>query len=138
TWTGSPTCPVAMDARGRVRVDDPDLADASVVACQSANHEVGTLQPVTEVADLAGRVPGLRRRLRLGRPAAAARGWAALAASAHKWGGPPGGGGLVRRGTPWRAPVPEGDRPGLGASGFENVPALLLAAPAALQAVVAE
>jgi cysteine desulfurase len=65
-------------------------------------------------------------------------GWSAVAASAHKWGGPAGVGVLVvRRGARWREPFPADERTDPRASGFENVPAILAAA-AALQAVVAE
>ena len=65
-------------------------------------------------------------------------GWSALAASAHKWGGPAGVGLLVvRKGTRWRNPFPGDDRVDERTSGFENVPGALAAA-AALQAVVAE
>ncbi len=138
TWSGATTRAVAVDATGRVRLDDLDVTDATVVACQSANHEVGTVQPVAEVADLldgaslfvdacasAGRLPLPER-------------WSALAASAHKWGGPPGVGILVvRRGARWRDPFPEDDRAAEHERGFENV-ASVLASAAALQAVVAD
>ncbi|MGA8245786.1 MAG: aminotransferase class V-fold PLP-dependent enzyme, partial [Nocardioides sp.] len=102
------------------------------------NHEVGTLQPVAEVAAATGDVP-----LFVDACASAGRlplpgGWSALAASAHKWGGPAGVGVLVvRRGVRWRDPFPEDDRAAEHETGFENVPAILAAA-AALQAVVAE
>ena len=138
SWSGAPTRALAVDPSGRVGLDDLDPTDAAVVACQSANQEVGTLQPVEEVADLAGDVP-----LFVDACASAGRlplpdGWAALAASAHKWGGPAGVGVLVvRRGTRWRDPMPEDERAGRHETGFENVPAVLAAA-AALQATVAE
>ncbi|MGZ4428189.1 MAG: aminotransferase class V-fold PLP-dependent enzyme, partial [Nocardioidaceae bacterium] len=65
-------------------------------------------------------------------------GWAAAAASAHKWGGPAGVGVLlVRKGARWRAPFPVDDRTDPRVAGFENVPAAMAAA-AALRAVVAE
>ncbi|HEX8779867.1 MAG TPA: aminotransferase class V-fold PLP-dependent enzyme, partial [Nocardioides sp.] len=65
-------------------------------------------------------------------------GWSALAASAHKWGGPAGVGVLaVRKGARWRNPFPADDRVDERVAGFENVPAALAAA-AALQAVVTE
>ncbi|THJ10222.1 aminotransferase class V-fold PLP-dependent enzyme, partial [Nocardioides sp.] len=100
------------------------------------NQEVGTLQPVGEV-DLPAGVP-------LFVDAAAAVGhttvpgrWDALAASAHKWGGPAGVGVLaVRRSTRWTNPFPGDDGLDL-LGGFANVPGALAAA-AALQAVVAE
>jgi cysteine desulfurase len=107
---------------------------------QAANAEVGTLQPLDQVARLAARhdVP-----LFVDAAASAGRvdlspGWAAAAASAHKWGGPAGVGVLlVRKGARWRAPFPTDDRVDHRVAGFENVPSALAAA-AALQAVVAE
>ena len=138
TWTRSPTRSVPVDQEARIDLEALDLEDVTVVACQSANHEVGTVQPV---AELAARLDGVP--LFIDACASAGRmplpeGWSALAASAHKWGGPAGVGILaVRRGARWREPFPEDDRAGDRESGFENVPAILAAA-AALQAVVAE
>ncbi len=137
-WTGGPTRSVPVDSEARIDLGALDLDDATVVACQSANHEVGTVQPVAEVAARLGGVP-----LFVDACASAGRlplpdGWAALAASAHKWGGPAGVGILaVRRGARWREPYPEDDRAAERESGFENVPAALAAA-AALRAVVEE
>jgi cysteine desulfurase len=139
-WSGATTRAVAVDATGRIRLDDLDLdlTDAAVIACQSANHEVGTVQPVAEVAQVAGGVPVFVDACASAGRLPLPEGWAALAASAHKWGGPPGVGVLVvRRGSRWRDPFPEDDRAGEHGLGFENVPAILAAA-AALQAVVAE
>jgi cysteine desulfurase len=138
TWTQSPTRSVAVDPEGRIDLTAVDLEDATVMACQAANHEVGTVQPVAELADRLDGVP-----LFVDACASAGRmplpdGWSALAASAHKWGGPAGVGILaVRRGARWREPFPEDDRAGDRETGFENVPAVLAAA-AALQAVVSE
>ena len=138
SWTRSPTRSIPVDAEARIDLDALDLEDATVVACQSANHEVGTLQPV---AELAARLDGVP--LFVDACASAGRlplpdGWSALAASAHKWGGPPGVGILaVRHGARWREPFPEDDRAAERESGFENVPAILAAA-AALRAVVDE
>ncbi|HEX4687745.1 MAG TPA: aminotransferase class V-fold PLP-dependent enzyme [Nocardioides sp.] len=143
-WSGAATQPVAVEPTGRIRLDDLDdlhVTDAAVVACQSANHEVGTVQPVAEVAEVAERAGGVP--VFVDACASAGRlplpeGWTALAASAHKWGGPPGVGILVvRRGARWRDPFPEDERAGEHGIGFENVPAILAAA-AALQAVVTE
>lgn len=125
---------VPVDASGRVG-DVP--ADATAVCLQSANHEVGTLQPVGEVATATGApvfVDACASAGRLPLP----DGWAAAAASAHKWGGPPGVGLLlVRKGARWRNPFPGDDRVDERSTGMENVPAALAAA-AALQAVVAD
>ena len=140
-WAGAEQRPVPVDRLGRVSPDEVARAAAgpvSVVALQSANHEVGTVQPVAEVAAAVGDVP-----LFVDACASAGRlplpdGWAALAASAHKWGGPAGVGVLaVRKGARWRNPFPGDDRVDERSAGFENVPAALAAA-AALQAVVAE
>jgi cysteine desulfurase len=124
--------PVRVDRVGRV--DLADLGNPDVVALQTANHEVGTIQPLAEV----GRAPVFTDACasmgRLPLPG----GWDVAAGSAHKWGGPAGVGVLVvRTGAPWRNPFPQDDRTDDRVSGFENVPAALGAA-AALQAVVAE
>jgi cysteine desulfurase len=112
--------------------------EGAVLAVQSANHEVGTLQPVAEIAAAAGDVPlfmdACASMGRLPLPA----GWSAAAGSAHKWGGPAGVGVLlVRKGARWRNPYPGDDRIDERTLGFENVPAALAAA-AALQAMTGE
>jgi cysteine desulfurase len=107
----------------------------AVVALQAANQEVGTCQPVDEISPPGGVPVFVDAAAAVGR-AALPRRWDALAASAHKWGGPAGVGVLaVRRGTAWSSPFP-GDH-GLDAPGFADVPGALAAA-AALQAVLAE
>ena len=137
---------VRVDASGRVDLEalrraldapDPELRPAAV-AVQAANHEVGTVQPIAEVAELAraaDEVPVFMDACasmgRLPLP----EGWAVAAGSAHKWGGPAGVGVLlVRKGARWRPPFPVDDRADPRATGFENVPGALAAA-AALQAV---
>ena len=139
-WAGTPTTVVPVDRLGRVSPDAVrGAADgAAVVAVQTANHEVGTRQPVAEVVAAVGDVPVFTDACasmgRLPLP----DGWAVAAGSAHKWGGPAGVGVLlVRKGTRWRNPFPGDDRVDERTVGFENVPAALAAA-AALQAVVAE
>lgn len=136
---------VGVDRAGRV---DPEAfaaalrADTALACLQSANHEVGTLQPVAEVAERAHRseppVPLLVDAAQsLGRVPVPA-GWSLLTASAHKWGGPPGVGVLaVKREARWRSALPPGEREGGRAPGFENVPAISAAA-AALAAVSAD
>lgn len=130
---------VPVDATGRVLLDGPDAmdgADAAVLALQSANHEVGTRQPVEEAAGLGVPlfVDACASGGRLDLPA----GWDAAALSAHKWGGPAGVGVLlVRKGARWRNPFPGDDRVDERGTGMEDVPAALAAA-AALQAVVSE
>jgi cysteine desulfurase len=134
---------VPVDRSGRV---DPAAfgsalrADTALACLQTANHEVGTLQPVSDVAELTRDrgVPLLVDAAQsLGRVPLPA-GWSVLAAGAHKWGGPPGVGVLaVRREARWRSPLPPGEREGGRAPGFENVPAIAAAA-AALAAVTAD
>ena len=137
-WTRSPTRSLPVDAEARVVLAAVDTEDATVVACQSANHEVGTVQPVAELAARLDGVPLFVDACASAGRLALPDGWSALAASAHKWGGPAGVGILaVRRGARWREPYPEDDRAAEHESGFENVPAILAAA-AALRAVVDE
>lgn len=141
-WVEGEHVAVPVDRLGRVSTDDVAKAAAAggvaVVAVQSANHEVGTIQPVADLAAALDDIP-----LFVDACASAGRvplpaGWAAASASAHKWGGPAGVGILlVRKGARWRNPFPGDDRIDERASGFENVPAALAAA-AALQAMTAE
>lgn len=132
---------VGVDPHARVApetVTESLREPAGVVAVQLANPEVGTVQPVADIAAAAEDTP-----LFVDACAAAGRlplpaGWSAAALSAHKWGGPAGVGVLlVRKGSRWRAPFPTDDRVDPRTSGFENVPAALAAA-AALQARVTE
>lgn len=140
-WRGGKATSLPVDRLGRLAADTVRAgltADTAAVACQSANHEVGTLQPVAEIAEAAGEVPVF-----MDAGASAGRlplpgGWTVAAASAHKWGGPAGLGVLlVRKGARWRNPFPADDRIDERTAGFENIPAALAAA-AALQAVVSE
>jgi cysteine desulfurase len=125
-----PAVSVPVDPLGRIDRDAWAKAVAEpgvgVAALISASHEVGTVQPVEWAASLGvpllvdaamsvpfGRVPGE---------------WSLMTASARKWGGPSGVGILlVRKGTRWISPWPEGD-------GSVNLPAILAAA-ASLRAV---
>jgi cysteine desulfurase len=134
---------VGVDRAGRV--DPAGFAaalrpDTALACLQTANHEVGTVQPVAAVADAAAAagVPLLLDAAQtVGRWPVPA-GWGVLCASAHKWGGPPGVGVLaVRRSAKWRSPLPPGERESGRSPGFENVPGIAAAA-AALAAVVEE
>ncbi|MCK9904379.1 aminotransferase V [Parafrankia colletiae] len=134
---------VTIGVDGLGRVDPADVAaaldarpDTAVAALQHANHEVGTVQPVAEVAWLlhergvplftdaamtVGRVPVSLAEL----------GADVLTASAHKFGGPPGVGFLaVRTGTRWAGPQPADEREHGRVPGFPNVPAVVAAAAA--------
>ena len=110
-----------------------ELPAADVYAVQSANHEVGTVQDLPDTGSPVF-VDACASVGRLPLP----EGWSALAASAHKWGGPAGVGVLaVRRGARWRNPFPGDDRVDERSTGFENVPGALASA-AALQAMVSD
>jgi cysteine desulfurase len=114
--------------------------DTALACLQSANHEVGTEQPVAEVAAVC-REAGVPLLV----DAAQSLGWgpvpgdwSLLAASAHKWGGPAGVGLLVvRKGVRFAAQGPSDERESGRAAGFENLPAIVAAA-ASLRAVRAE
>ncbi|MFF3426216.1 cysteine desulfurase/sulfurtransferase TusA family protein [Streptomyces sp. NPDC002602] len=117
------------------------LGPTTALAClQSANHEVGTVQPVAEVAEACGAagVPLLvdaAQSLAWGRVEG---GWSLLTASAHKWGGPPGVGLLaVRKGVRFSPQGPSDERESGRSPGFANLPAIVAAA-ASLRAVRAE
>ncbi|WP_392891975.1 aminotransferase class V-fold PLP-dependent enzyme [Streptomyces sp. LN699] len=117
------------------------LGPTTALAClQSAHHEVGTVQPVAEVAEVCGAagVPLLvdaAQSLAWGRVGG---GWSLLTASAHKWGGPPGVGLLaVRKGVRFSPQGPSDERESGRSPGFANLPAIVAAA-ASLRAVRAE
>ena len=141
---GGEAVPVGVSRAGLV---DPGEFGAAVrgpgvalAALMAANHEVGTVQPVAAVAEhcaeagvplfcdaaqAAGRIP-------------VPGGWSLLAASAHKWGGPPGAGVLVvRKGVRFRSPLPAGEQESGRVPGFGNLPAVVAAA-ASLRAAEAE
>ncbi|GAA3215921.1 hypothetical protein GCM10010468_37680 [Actinocorallia longicatena] len=134
---------VGVDLYGRVSAEEFAAAlrpDTALACLQSANHEVGTVQPVDEAAAAcrAARVPLLVDAAQSVGRVPLPGGWSILTASAHKWGGPPGVGLLVvRKGTRWKTPLPEDEREGRRVPGFENVPAISAAA-AALEAFSGE
>lgn len=127
----------AVGAQAYVDALRPDTA----LAClQSANHEVGTVQPVADVAAgcrEAG-VPLLVDAAQSLGWGPVAGDWSLLTASAHKWGGPPGVGLLaVRKGVRFSPQGPADERESGRAPGFGNLPAIVAAA-ASLRAVRAE
>ena len=136
---GGETTTVGVDPTGRVDGSSYVAAlraDTALASLQTANHEVGTLQPVdmvaaacqergiplhVDAAQTVGRLP-------------IADGWSLLTASARKWGGPTGVGVLaVRTGTRWRSPLPEDEHEAGRMPGPVSLP-LVLAAAAAVQA----
>jgi len=128
---GADAVAVPVSLTGRVDLDTLASAlnspDVALAAVQSANHEVGTLQPVAEAAALcrsAGVALLVDAAQSIGR-IPVPTGWSLLAGSARKWGGPAGVGVLaVRKGTRWESPW---DSP-------VDVPAIVAAA-ASLRAV---
>jgi cysteine desulfurase len=114
--------------------------DTALACLQSANHEVGTEQPVAQVAEVcrAAGVPLLVDAAQSLGWGQVAGDWSLLAASAHKWGGPSGVGLLaVRKGVRFAPQGPADERESGRAPGFENLPAIVAAA-ASLRAVRAE
>ncbi|MEV5331797.1 cysteine desulfurase/sulfurtransferase TusA family protein [Streptomyces werraensis] len=140
---GGTVTEVPVDRTGAVRPSEFAGAlrpDTALACLQSANHEVGTLQPVAEAAE-ACRAAGVPLLV----DAAQSLGWgpvegdwSLLAASAHKWGGPSGVGLLaVRKGVRFAPQGPRDERESGRVPGFQNLPAVVAAA-ASLRAVRAE
>ncbi|MFI5817838.1 cysteine desulfurase/sulfurtransferase TusA family protein [Streptomyces rishiriensis] len=134
---------VPVTRTGAVAVEsyvDALRSDTALAALQSANHEVGTEQPVAAVAE-ACREAGAPLLVDAAQSLAwgAVEGpWSLLTGSAHKWGGPSGVGLLVvRKGVRFAAQGPVDERESGRAAGFENLPAIVAAA-ASLRAVRAE
>ncbi|MFC8345325.1 cysteine desulfurase/sulfurtransferase TusA family protein [Streptomyces sp. NPDC057280] len=136
---GGSVTQVTVDRGGRVAPSgyaDALRPDTALACLQSANHEVGTEQPVAEVAELcrAAGVPLLVDAAQSLAWGAVEGPWSLLAGSAHKWGGPAGVGLLVvRKGVRFAAQGPVDER----GYGFENLPAIVAAA-ASLRAVRAD
>ncbi|MFE9018327.1 cysteine desulfurase/sulfurtransferase TusA family protein [Streptomyces sp. NPDC007808] len=140
---GGTVTQVAVDRAGAVSVRgyaDALRSDTALVCLQSANHEVGTEQPVAEVAGVC-REAGVPLLVDAAQSLAWGRvegDWSVLTGSAHKWGGPSGVGLLVvRKGTRFAVQGPADERESGRAAGFENIPAIVAAA-ASLRAVRAE
>ncbi|WP_067280336.1 cysteine desulfurase/sulfurtransferase TusA family protein [Streptomyces jeddahensis] len=140
---GGTVTEVPVDRAGSVSVEayaDALREDTALACLQSANHEVGTEQPVAEVAE-ACRAAGVPLLVDAAQSLAwgpVPGDWSVLTGSAHKWGGPAGVGLLaVRKGVRFAPQGPSDERESGRAAGFENIPAIVAAA-AALRAVRAE
>jgi len=137
---GGEVAVAGVDGTGRVRIEEfAELAGRPGVAAavlQAANHEVGTRQPVAEVAERLAAlgmpvVVDAGHELVYGGPPADAP---VFTADARLWGGPSGVGLLVvRQGTRWRPPFPTDEAESGRSLGPANVPAVV-AAVAALRA----
>lgn len=141
---GHPVQIVPCDGQALVRVEDVMAAveahHADMVCVQAANNEVGTLGPVPALGAALASRPRERRPIlicdavqALGRvpfdPISRAVDLAIL--SAHKVGGPPGVGVLVRRrGTPLSAQIVGGSQEGDLRAGTENAAGIAAAAVA--------
>jgi cysteine desulfurase len=107
----------------------------AAASLQVANHEVGTLQPYAEAAELCAHVEVplvLDATAALGRvDLQASVGWSVLIGAAQAFGGPPSVGLMViRRGVRWRAPYPTDDYQAGRWPGTPDVPAIAAAAAA--------
>ena len=130
---------VGVDSYGRLDLDGWRAAvgaDGVALAClQVANHEVGTVQPYVEAAEIctAAGVPlVLDATAALGRVDLSTSGpWSALVGSAGAFGGPISVGVLaLRRSARWRAPYPVDDYQGGRWPGAPDAPAVFAAAVA--------
>ena len=125
---------VPVDASGLVSIDHVRSAitdDTALVSVMHANNEIGTIQPIAAIAEVAhgrgalfhtdavqsaGKIPVDVRAL----------GVDLLAISAHKFNGPKGGGALwIKRGTRLQAMMTGGKHERNRRAGTENVPAIV-------------
>ena len=132
---------IAVGVDRFARVDPAQFAAAcgsavAAAALQAANHEVGTLQPVDEIAGRIA-VPLVVDATHVLGHTDVPHGWSVLAADARMWGGPGVGVLAVRERVRWRSPFPADERESGRVPGVPNVPAIVAAA-AALRAVEAE
>lgn len=143
---GGEVAVVGVDNTGRVAPDEfveatgGEAERAATAVLQAANHEVGTRQPITELAPrlAAAGVPlvvDASHELVYGQ---APDGAPIFTGDARLWGGPAGVGLLaVRRGTRWRSPLPTDESEAGRGLGTPDV-AAIVAAVASLRAVRAE
>ncbi|HET9013048.1 MAG TPA: cysteine desulfurase family protein [Gemmatimonadaceae bacterium] len=130
---------VGCDSHGRVGVDEVERAmrpSTVLVSVMLANNEVGTVQPIPEIAAmLRARQTASGHGVLLHTDAVQAPGWLdidvdalavdALSLSSHKFGGPKGSGVLfLRRATPYRQLLHGGGQEMQKRAGTENVPGI--------------
>jgi cysteine desulfurase len=125
---------VGVDASGVVspdRVREALADDTAVVSVMHANNEIGTIQPIAEIAALAherGALMHVDAVQSVGKIPVDVRAMGAdlVALSAHKFGGPKGAGALwVRRGTRLQPYLTGGKQERGRRAGTENVPAIV-------------
>jgi len=134
---------VAPDQRGVVNPDalrQAVTAQTALVSVMHANNEIGTLQPVAELADVAHQVGAVFHTDAVQTVGKVAVDVGALAVdllslSGHKFGGPKGTGALwIKRGTRIAPLLTGGRHERNRRAGTENVPALVGLGVAAVQA----
>ena len=136
---GGRSVAVGVDEHGRVDLDQfvAALHGGAIGALQAANHEVGTRQPVAEVAAAApGAAIVVDATQTLGHDEVP-DGWSVLAGDARSWGGPSVGVLAVRTGTRWRAAGAVDERELGRVPGVPDIPAAVAAA-ASVRAVLAD
>lgn len=131
---GGRSAAVGVDELGRVD-RDAFVAEAGrpgicAAVLQAANHEVGTRQPVSDIAAAVPKVPLVVDASQALGHVPVPDGWSVLAADARTWGGPTLGLLAVRAGTRWRCPLPADEREAGRVPGVPNVPDIVAAAAA--------
>jgi cysteine desulfurase len=130
---------VQVDHQGHVDLEHwaaaVSIAGTAAACIQVANHEVGTLQPYAEAAEICQRIEVpvvLDATAALGRiDLSDAAGWSVLTGSAGAFGGPASVGILViKKNARWRAPYPTDDYQAGRWPGVPDVPAIYAAAVA--------
>ena len=136
--SGGRVASVGVDGTGRVD-EDAFVAigtrpEAAVGVVQAANHEVGTRQPVSAIAERAPLLPLVVDAAHTLAHEAPPDGWSVLTGDARMWGGPTLGVLAVRTGRRWRSPHPADEREHRRVPGVPPVP-VAVAAAATLRAL---